>query len=45
MIRFMSTQKNAASTDRQNGGRMMTDFIIAKIHRALENGDARVNIL
>ena len=30
MIRFMSTQKNTASTDRQNGGHTMTDFIIAK---------------
>ena len=32
MIRFMNTQKNTASTDRQNGGRTMymTDFIIAK---------------
>ena len=29
-LRFMSTQKNAASTDRQNDGRTMTDFIIAK---------------
>ena len=26
----MSTQKNTASTDRQNGGRTETDFIIAK---------------
>ena len=26
----MSTQKNTASTDRQNGGSTVTDFIIAK---------------
>ena len=26
----MSTQTNTASTDRQNGGRTVTDFIIAK---------------
>ena len=39
MNRFMSTQKNTASTGRQDGGRTMTDFIIAKIHRNLINGN------
>ena len=42
MSRFMSTQKNAASTDRQNDGRTMTDFIIAKIHRSLVKGNGDV---
>ena len=46
MNRFMSKRKNTASTDRQNGDRMMTDFIIAKIHWRLinGNGDVRINI-
>ena len=46
MNRFMSTQKNTASTDRQNGDRMMLTSLSQKIHQSLVkgNGDVRVNI-
>ena len=46
MNRFMSTQKNTASTDRQNGDRMMPTSLSQKIHQSLVkgNGDVCVNI-
>ena len=43
----MSTQKNTASTDRQNGGRTVLTSLSQKIHQSLVkgNGDVRVNII